>query len=77
MKAYFRLVSHPKVHCFAGKALEGIEEAKAEVHDGSELSVCLKETPVVPSGSRHAFRAALFSARLSPVSASCAEGSSG
>ena len=50
IKAYFRLVSHPKVHCFAGEALKDIEEAKAEVqrkmnkNDGSELSVCLKET---------------------------------
>lgn len=47
---YFQLFSNPRVHCFAGEAMETLEEAAREVEqkmardDGSELAVCLKET---------------------------------
>lgn len=47
---YFQLLSHPRVHCFAGEKLNSIEEAKNEIlkkknrNDGSDLAVCLKDT---------------------------------
>jgi ribosomal-protein-alanine N-acetyltransferase len=49
-EAYFQLFAHPKVHCFVGEKLDGIEEAGDEIQkkqnqkDGSELAVCLKGT---------------------------------
>ena len=48
--SYFRLLSHPRVHCFADEKLESIEEAKDQIlkkkdrNDGTELAVCLKDT---------------------------------
>ena len=46
--SYFRLLSHPRVHCFADEKLESIEEAKDQIlkkkdrNDGSEPSGLLK-----------------------------------
>lgn len=48
--AYYQLLAHPKVHCFADEKPESIDKIREKIRelqtldDGSELSVCLKET---------------------------------